>query len=805
MLHLDPEIEAKYEVLSKMAEGGMGSVYKVRHRRLEEIRVIKTAKFSDHPGEKERFFLEAKIGSQLSHSNIARITDYDITREGTVYIVMEYVDGLTARQVLATEGPLDALSVSRIALQTLEALQYLHDRGLVHRDVAPDNIMVTRDATGQPLAKLIDLGIAKSMSARESLTESGRFIGKVLYAAPEQFNGEVDTRSDLYSLGIVMYELLTGAPPFPKDDYRAVIAAHISGQLLPFEQTDTDGRVPRNVRDVVMRALKAVPHERFQSAAEFARALRDLDRVAEAETTSFVVKELAAVKPPDGVPTQLGRYTVLEQIAAGKTGRLYKAFDPVRGRLVGLKVAGTDSSVDRERMLRAASVWVDMVHENIVRIFDVDPRGPGDAPLIVTELVNGVRLDQFSTETPLTLEQRIGIVTQICRALGHVHARGVIHREVTPENILIVREGLKAMLLDSGIARPVAPEGGLLTHAGSVVGDLAFMAPEQVNGRPEQRSDLFSLAAVLHFLLTNTHPTVLDIAKMHEEIRALAEVPVRLREVLLKALDPIPSRRYESAEAFEGALKDILPLEVVRFPRSRMVVTLHGIRTHASWQRALSEVAAEANLRCLLDRWNFGYFSIFRFILPWSRLAKVAWFRRTYQEEFPELMRNPRALELPSVVAHSFGTYILGNALMRYPYLRFDKVILCGSILPTEFPWPAIIARGQVQSIRNEYGAQDVWTRLVDLFVPGTGRSGLIGFKTPHERLEQEAFDFSHSEYFERSHMQSRWLPFLLRRVSRITPAELTISRVGSRPPWLLYAFYVTLLAILIGAGVALR
>jgi serine/threonine-protein kinase len=565
------------------------------------------------------------------------------------------------------------------------------------------------------------------------------------------------------------------------------------------------------MRAVITRSLRTDPEARFQSAVEFAAALREVEKQANAKTVladldSVELPPPVAASPKPAGAKQLGRYTVLEEVASGRSGRLYKAFDPVRGRLVGLKVVDSNQGVDRERMLRAARVWVDIVHENIVRILDVDPGGADHGPLIVTELVSGTRLDQFVIETPLNLEQRILIVAQICRALHHVHAQGVIHREVTPENILIVRDGMKAMLLDSGIARPVTPDAVMLTHAGSVVGDLAYMAPEQVNGRPEQRSDLFSLGAVLYLLLTGTPPSVLDLTRLREEIRTLADVPARVREVLLKALEPLPSKRYDSAGAFEAALKDLLPLEVARVPRSRMVVTLHGIRTHARWQRAFSEVAAEANLRCLLDRWNFGYFSVFRFIFPWSRATRISWFRRTYQEEFPELMRTTADTELPSIVAHSFGTYILGHALLRYPYLRFDRVVLCGSILPADFPWASIIGRGQVQAVRNEYGAQDFWTHYVDRFVPRTGPSGIFGFHDAGSRVEQEKFDFSHSEYFERSHMQSRWLPFLLRRMEPAPMLEQNLPSIESRHPWALYAIYTALLTLFGAIGwVALR
>ena len=212
------------------------------------------------------------------------------------------------------------------------------------------------------------------------------------------------------------------------------------------------------------------------------------------------------------------------------------------------------------------------------------------------------------------------------------------------------------------------------------------------------------------------------------------------------------------------------------------------------WQRAFAEVAGGAGLECRLDQWDFGYFSAPRFLAPWSRMAKVRWFRKTYETEFGGALAATRSMERPSIVAHSFGTYILGNALIRYPYLRFGRVLLCGSILPAKFPWDLLIERGQVQAVRNEYGTEDFWTRLVDVFVPGTGPSGRTGFQAKGVRLEQEKFTFSHSEYFERSHMESQWIPFLKRRFEIRPPQEMGVDpSKGDRHPWGLYAVYLVL------------
>lgn len=193
----------------------------------------------------------------------------------------------------------------------------------------------------------------------------------------------------------------------------------------------------------------------------------------------------------------------------------------------------------------------------------------------------------------------------------------------------------------------------------------------------------------------------------------------------------------------------------------KVVFPLHGIRTQAAWQRAFADVAQDAGWKCRLNEWYFGNFPIYQFLLPWSRAAKVSWFRETYNKEVKHLGIVLNSNKYPSVIAHSFGTYILGNAMLKYDYLRFNKVILCGSILPRDFPWSELIQQGQVQAVRNEYGVRDIWASCVGLFINQTGASGTKGFTCNHERFEQERFDYDHSEYFEKGHMEAKWLPFL--------------------------------------------
>jgi serine/threonine protein kinase len=280
---LPKELDSKYVILEKMGEGGMGAVYKVRHRFFDEIQVLKfmQAKFQESEELRSRFLQEARTAKKVRHRNIAEVIDYSVTSDGTAFIVMEFVDGVNLREVLKrTGGPIDHALVVEIAIQTLAALAELHRHGFVHRDVAPDNLLLSRDPQGQPLIKVIDLGIAKAIeNSTQDLTKTGRFMGKMQYASPEQFGGidghaRVDQRSDLYSFGAVLYELLTGLRLVTSSDYRAVIAAHLYRPPRPFEETDPNNRVPKPLRDVVLRALEKDPNDRYQNADEFSAALK---------------------------------------------------------------------------------------------------------------------------------------------------------------------------------------------------------------------------------------------------------------------------------------------------------------------------------------------------------------------------------------------------------------------------------------------------------------------------------------------------------------------------------------------------
>jgi serine/threonine-protein kinase len=301
-------IEGKYEILGKIREGGMGTIYKVRHRLLDEVRVVKVMKPSITADEelKRRFAEEAKMATRLKHPNIGTIHDFALDEDGTGYLVMEFIDGVNLAELLHSKGPPGLPLVLEIMHQSLLALGYLHRRNVIHRDVAPDNLMLSHDEEGNPRIKLIDLGIAKNLDRPVELTSTGVFLGKLKYASPEQYGSlkageKLDGRSDLYCLGTVIYELLTEKRPFAGETPAELLRAHLFNPPIPFEESDPQGRVPADVRKIILRALEKRREDRYATAEEFDREVVALrHRYGEPGVADHTVQMISTVRDTPG-------------------------------------------------------------------------------------------------------------------------------------------------------------------------------------------------------------------------------------------------------------------------------------------------------------------------------------------------------------------------------------------------------------------------------------------------------------------------------------------------------------------------
>jgi len=272
-------IEGKYEVVRKLSEGGMGVLYLVRHRQLEELRVIKVLRSSidAEPDLRARFLREAKSAIQLRHPNIAQLYDFSVDEDGAAYMVMEFIDGVNLEEFCRPDTLLEVPLAVEIALQALRALRFLHAKGFIHRDIAPDNLMITRDAEGHLLVKLIDLGIVKILRDESQKSVSGIYLGKPRYSSPEQLMGNpLDGRSDLYSFAILMFELLTGRFPIAGQDFASLVTGHLHRPPMTFEEADPRGRVPQALRRLLMKSMAKDPDDRLSGTEELSRLLAGL-------------------------------------------------------------------------------------------------------------------------------------------------------------------------------------------------------------------------------------------------------------------------------------------------------------------------------------------------------------------------------------------------------------------------------------------------------------------------------------------------------------------------------------------------
>jgi serine/threonine protein kinase len=302
----------RYHVVKKLGEGGMGQVYLAEHVKMgrrSAIKVMNPSMVHD-PDAIARFNREASNASRITHPNVCAIYDFGETPDGLIYLAMEFIEGEPLTDLLERDGALPLGRATSIFLQTAEALQAAHDLGIVHRDLKPDNIMLTRRKGGGDTVKVVDFGIAKAVGGDEAgqkVTKTGLVVGTPEFMSPEQLSGDkLDGRSDLYSLALVFYRMLSGKLPFEATTVQETMIKRLTDEPLKLAEARPDLSFPPGLQPVIDTALVRTPTERYQSVAKFA-----------ADVAAVTGRPEARSVPPTEAKTQL-----LDPAAATPTTRI---------------------------------------------------------------------------------------------------------------------------------------------------------------------------------------------------------------------------------------------------------------------------------------------------------------------------------------------------------------------------------------------------------------------------------------------------------------------------------------------------
>jgi serine/threonine protein kinase len=631
----------KYVLLKPMARGGMGAIFLAAAGEpgFQKFCVIKKviAEKSDR-AKANRFLDEAKVVLRLSHANLVPTFDAGEV-DGEFYIAMELVEGKDLREVwnrcvrTRTRIPLDvALHVAR---EIARALTYVHshaDLRLVHRDVAPPNILISYFGE----VKLTDFGLARSVLKQEN-TAPGVVFGRASYLSPEQARGETaDARTDIYSLGIVLWELVTGNQYLQLANLDPATAMSLVRHPRVQPASSKAPWITANLDALLLRSLAPDREQRFQSAEEFRKALSDIiaqispradaERTADflrnlydavskeerAERDKLLAESAALFGPPPARPSgrmpvplsllesgstklqfpkeddSLGvdftgrvidsRYRVIRKIGEGGMGTVYAGEHVEIGKGVAIKILHPAYSTQQdlvERFRREARAASKIGHPHIIDVTDFGETEDGCA-YFVMEHLDGIDLaDVLSHERRLAPERVCQIAVQICQALAAAHAAGVIHRDLKPENIfLVARDGQAdfVKVLDFGIARSMG-RARRLTNPGVAMGTPEYMAPEQAEGGAvDQRSDIYSVGALIYEMVSGSPPQMSRDKELIPPRGIKPDVPEELDRIAVRALDPSPERRYQSMAQLEYDLVKSL------FGRSRAVADLLGLQ-----------------------------------------------------------------------------------------------------------------------------------------------------------------------------------------------------------------------------------
>ena len=562
-----PAIPSHLNIERELGRGGMATVYLCTDTRGGHRVAVKVL-HSEYANALavERFLREVDLTSRLDHPCIPKVMETGMMGDLPFY-VMTYVEGEPLRKMLERTGPMPVADAVSIARAILEPLGYAHDRGIIHRDIKPDNIVVAADCV-----HILDFGIARAIvdAGGERLTRTGLTVGTPAYISPEQALAEraLDQRSDIFSLGCVIYEMLAGAPAFTGATPQALIARRFAAPPRALREIRND--VPESLSRVVSRAMAVSRTDRYANTSELGDALDDATKSSATDTP---VKNSDTAAPSE-LFTRLktmfaDSFRVDEEMKGGGMSRLFLATDLELRRKVVIKILPPEltSPMMLSRFRRESEVTAQLQHPHILPVISAGVRD-GLAYYIMPFFEGETLRARLEREGRLPIADSEKILSEMADALICAHERGVIHRDIKPENILILSG--HAVLADFGIASALTASGTepgeKVTGTGISLGTVGYMAPEQALGEKnvDGRADIYSLSVIGYEMLAGTPPftgatdqaiLVGHLTREPEPVERLrSDAPAGLSAAIKRGLQKDPSLRFQSAKEFRDAL-----------------------------------------------------------------------------------------------------------------------------------------------------------------------------------------------------------------------------------------------------------
>ena len=401
-----------YKIFEQIGQGGMSTLYKAGDIESNRIVVLKflAAPLSQDPDIRKRFLLEGQSLATLNHENICSTYEMTETDNGQLFIVMEYYEGETLKDKLKN-GPPELTKIRDYVTQITNGLTEAHKQGIIHRDLKPANIMITNS----DVVKILDFGLAKFLTGTR-ITKTGISLGTLNYMSPEQVQGKkIDHRTDIWSLGVLTYEMLTGSLPFSGENDQALMYSIINEK--PEFNFNNQIDIPYKIIYAITKSLEKNPDNRYQSAIEFVNDIK-LDNPESEANNKTVVIGLKSL-----IGTTVDNYKIVEQIGCGGMGVVYKGIDLNLEKEVAIKVMHSDFQMNdsiAKHFREEAKALARLESTHIVHIYAF--RFTEQGTFIVMEYVDGTNLDKLIKENgPIPWNNAISYCRQLLRALNHAH------------------------------------------------------------------------------------------------------------------------------------------------------------------------------------------------------------------------------------------------------------------------------------------------------------------------------------------------------------------------------------------------